>query len=156
MYKVLTIGLALLAPIVGIAGPASVSENLIGLTTPNGKTASDMLDLWFNQHKPGEAFDRYVSRTDITDHHGKNTVHSFEKIRAEEIKITGTKIHFDIKQIIAQGDLVFAHVYVTHIDEPKFGGDLIEIMRFKDGKMVEHWNIHVPIEQDPSVYFGTQ
>lgn len=131
----------------------AASNDLIGLSTPNGKIAADMLNLWFNEHKPGEAFDKYVSRTDFTDHYGKETSHSFEQVRATEIKITGTNLHFEIKQIIAQGDLVFAHIHVTN-GKSELGNELVEIMRFKDGKMVEHWNIHTPLQVDAATFFG--
>jgi predicted SnoaL-like aldol condensation-catalyzing enzyme len=127
--------------------------DLIGLTTANGKLAAKMLDLWFNEHNPGEAFDKFVSRTDFTNHTAKETSHSFEDVRAEEIKITGTNLHFDIKQIVAQGDLVFAHIHVIN-GHAVYGRELVEIMRFKDGKMVEHWNLHGPLDQDPVTFFG--
>lgn len=134
----------------------AASTDLVGLSTQNGKLAADMLDLWFNQHKVGEAFDKYVSRTDFTDHFGKDTfTHAFEKVRATEIKITGDNLHFDIKQIVAQGDLVFAHIHVTN-GKSEFGNELVEIMRFKDGKMIEHWNLHTPLQQESTLFFGAQ
>ena len=141
------------AALLAACGAHAASNDLLGATNENGRIAADMLDLWFNQHNPGEAFDKYVSRTDFTDHFGKETSHSFEQVRATEVKITGTNLHFDIKQLVAQGDLVFAHIHVTN-GKPGFGNELVEIMRFKDGKMVEHWNLHVPLEQDAATFFG--
>jgi predicted SnoaL-like aldol condensation-catalyzing enzyme len=132
---------------------APAGDDLVGLTTANGKLAAKMLDLWFNEHKPGEAFDKYVSRTNFVNHTGKETSHSFDDIRTEEIKITGTNLHFDIKQIVAQGDLVFAHIHVINGHSVN-GRELVEIMRFKDGKMIEHWNLHGPLDDDPDVFFG--
>ena len=49
----------LLAGTTATAAPAD--DNLAGLQTENGRLARDFVDLWFNQHKPEEAFDRYVS-----------------------------------------------------------------------------------------------
>lgn len=143
----------LMASVLAVPAAQAASDDLIGLTTPNGKLAAEMLNLWFNEHKPGEAFDKYVSRTQFADHFGKQTNHSFEDVKATEIKITGSNLHFDIKQIVAQGDLVFAHIHVTN-GKPGFGNELVEIMRFKDGKMVEHWDLHVPLEQDASTFFS--
>jgi predicted SnoaL-like aldol condensation-catalyzing enzyme len=154
MSKVLSRVLLMVCLAAGSA--AADSPDLIGLSTRNGKLAADMLDLWFNQHRPADAFDKYVSRTDFTDHFGKDTLtHSFEQVRASEIKITGSNLHFDIRQIVAQGDLVFAHIHVTN-GKPGFGNELVEIMRFKDDKLVEHWNIHVPLETDADDFFGRQ
>jgi predicted SnoaL-like aldol condensation-catalyzing enzyme len=141
--------LALCAPV--WSEPAA--DDLVGLSTANGKLAAQMLDLWFNQHRPADAFDQYVSRTEFVNHYGKESPQGFEQTRATEIRITGTDLHFDIRQIIAQGSLVFAHIHVTN-GKPGYGGELVEIMRFKDGKVVEHWDIHVPLEQDAAVFFG--
>lgn len=53
-------------------------------------------------------------------------------------------IDADVKRIIAQGDLVFAHVhYVT------FNQAGVDIFRFKDGKIVEHWDVLQLIPDDP-------
>lgn len=143
---------ALLPPCVHAATEA---EDMVGLTTRNGKLAAEMLDLWFNQTKPGEAFDKFVSRTDFTDHYGKNTsTHAFEQVKASETKMTTPDIHFEIKKLVAQGDLVFAHILVTSPRTGQYGNELIEIMRFKDGKMTEHWDMHVPLQQDAKQFFG--
>lgn len=135
------------------AAATAGSDDMIGLKTANGRIAAKMLDLWFNEHKPGEAFDKYVSRTDLTTHTPQKTTHSFEDTKAEEIQMTGTNLHFDIKQIVAQGDLVFAHIHVMN-GKSEYGRELVEIMRFSKGKMVEHWDLHVPLEQDPTAFFG--
>jgi predicted SnoaL-like aldol condensation-catalyzing enzyme len=146
---------AALVLVSAVVSAAPSSDDLVGLSTPNGKLAAQILDLWFNQHRPADAFDQYVSRTEFVNHYGKDAPQNFEQTRAVEMKITGTNLHFDIKQIVAQGSLVFAHVHVTN-GKPGYGGELVEIMRFKAGKMVEHWDVHVPLEQDPAQFFGGQ
>lgn len=133
---------------------ATEAEDMVGLAARNGKLAADMLDLWFNKTRPAEAFDKYVSRTEFVDHYGKNTTRSFEQVKAAEVKMTTPDIRFEIKQIVAQGDLVFAHILVTSPRTGEFGNELVEIMRFKDGKMVEHWDIHTPLQQDARQFFG--
>ena len=50
------------------ASPAPKDDSLIGLTTPNGKLVYDFINLWFNERKPAEAFDKYVSRTRYMNH----------------------------------------------------------------------------------------
>jgi hypothetical protein len=64
-----------------------------------------VLDLWFNQTRPGEVFDKVALRTDFTGHCGKNTsTNPFEQVRASATKGTTPDIHFDIKRLVAQGD----------------------------------------------------
>ncbi|MFT3907041.1 MAG: nuclear transport factor 2 family protein [Steroidobacteraceae bacterium] len=150
----LLLGLCATGALLATAQAGTEAQDMVGLQTANGKLAAEMLDLWFNQTKPGEAFDRYVSRDDFTDHYGKNSTHSFEEVKAAEIKMTTPDMHFQIKQIIAQGDLVFAHVLVTSPRSGQFGNELVEIMRFKDGKVTEHWDLHVPLQQDAREFFG--
>ncbi len=45
----------------------------------------------------------------------------------------------EIKQVIAEGDLVVLHVHSTRGDGP--GRAIVDIFRVKDGKVVEHWDV---------------
>jgi predicted SnoaL-like aldol condensation-catalyzing enzyme len=45
----------------------------------------------------------------------------------------------DIKQVIAEGDLVVLHVHSTRGDGP--GRAIVDIFRVKNGKVVEHWDV---------------
>jgi predicted SnoaL-like aldol condensation-catalyzing enzyme len=48
--------------------------------------------------------------------------------------------HGDIKQIIAEGDLVALHVHSTRGDGTP-GRAIVDIFRIADGKVVEHWDV---------------
>lgn len=140
------------------AGPVcAADDNLIGLTEPNGKLAYDFINLWFNEHKPREAFDKYVSKTDYMNH----TVYSatlkrktFEEEKEDEAKITPAKARFEIQQIIAQGPLVFIHIHAFGQPKDPDGDELVEILRIQDGKIVDHWDMWTAMKPDSAVFAG--
>jgi predicted SnoaL-like aldol condensation-catalyzing enzyme len=45
----------------------------------------------------------------------------------------------EIKQVVAEGDLVVLHVHSTRGDGP--GRAIVDIFKIKDGKVVEHWDV---------------
>jgi predicted SnoaL-like aldol condensation-catalyzing enzyme len=142
----------------GAAAAAPADDNLAGLETANGRLARDFVDLWFNQHKPEEAFDRYVSHDHYMNHAvysaSVNEPKSFEQEKQEESRATpsgGT--HFDFKQIIVQGSLVFLHIQVVHA-APDPGSELVILLRIRDGKITDHWDLHAPLKPDSAVFAG--
>ena len=50
------------------------------------------------------------------------------------------KQHGDIKQVIAEGDLVVLHVHSTRDDNTP-GRAIVDIFRLENGKVVEHWDV---------------
>lgn len=53
---------------------------------------------------------------------------------------------YEIKRVIAEGDLVMLHVH--GIGGPNAHGDaVVDIFRVEDGKVVEHWDIIQPIPE---------
>jgi predicted SnoaL-like aldol condensation-catalyzing enzyme len=166
------------------AAPASGSDpngNLVGLETANGRLVYDFIDLWFNKHQPNAAFDKYVARTGYMNHavYGATTAtanRTFEQEKAEEARVAGPTTHFDVKQIVAQGNLVFVHIAATQGPAgepaganpaaparpaaPMPGGDgkgpdeMIMILRVNNGKIVDHWDMHVPTNSDSVVFAG--
>lgn len=160
LLPVLVTGLCLsgAALAAGASGqPGGVDDNLIGLTTPNGKLAYDFINLWFNEHKPREAFDRYVSRDNYMNHAvysaSVNQHKTFAQEREEEARATGAPSHrFEIKQLVSQGSLVFAHIHVTIPGQP--GNELVMILRVRDGKVTDHWDLHEKLKADSAVFAG--
>jgi len=131
--------------------------NLSGLLTPNGRIVFDFLTLWFNDDQPGAAFDKYVSRDNYMDHAvysaSTSKKQSFDEEKAAESRITGPGIHFEFMQMVAQGDTVFSHIKVTNPRNP-VGSEMIEIEKLKNGKITDHWDIHVPLKPDSEVFLG--
>jgi predicted SnoaL-like aldol condensation-catalyzing enzyme len=146
----------LLAGTTATAAPAN--DNLAGLQTENGRLARDFVDLWFNQHKPEEAFDRYVSHDNYMNHAvysaSVNEPKSFEQEKQEEARVTPSSgSHFDFKQIIVQGSLVFMHIHVVHAAADP-GNELVILLRIRDGKITDHWDLHAPLKADSAVFAG--
>ncbi|MEZ4682923.1 MAG: nuclear transport factor 2 family protein [Caldilineaceae bacterium] len=55
-------------------------------------------------------------------------------------------MNITIKRVIAEGDLVAAHVQIMLAPEnPGMAG--VEIYRLADGKIVEHWNVLQPVPE---------
>ena len=53
---------------------------------------------------------------------------------------------YEIKRMIAEGDLVVIHAHVTNSPEDR-GVAVVDILRFEDGKAVEHWDVIQPIPE---------
>jgi predicted SnoaL-like aldol condensation-catalyzing enzyme len=146
---------------VALAAAASAADdNMIGLSTPNGKLVYDFVNLWFNEHKTDEAFDKYVSK----DHYMNHAVYdasvnkhpSFEEEKIAEARAVPPGSRFEFKQLIAQGSLVIAHIHAfqdgSKKDDP--GDEMVMILRVRNGKIVDHWDLHVPLKPDSAVFAG--
>jgi len=54
--------------------------------------------------------------------------------------------HYEVKKIIAEGDLVVLHLHGKSGLHP-FGESVIDIFRVENGKVVEHWDVIQPIPE---------
>jgi predicted SnoaL-like aldol condensation-catalyzing enzyme len=54
--------------------------------------------------------------------------------------------HYEVKKIIAEGDLVVLHLHGKSGLHP-FGESVVDIFRIEDGKVVEHWDVIQPIPE---------
>jgi predicted SnoaL-like aldol condensation-catalyzing enzyme len=193
-------GLTVLGMLAGLAQAHAASPsapdpdgNLVGLKTANGRLAYDFINLWFNEHQAEAAWDKYVARHGYMNHAVYNATtktanRSFEEEKADEARAAGPGTVFKIKQIVAQGNLVFVHIAASHGEggqgaatgvpgpapasagapnaaAPAPGGpgpqgdgkgddELIMILRIHHGKVVDHWDLHVPTNSDSVVFAG--
>lgn len=175
------------------ASPPDPNGNLIGLKTANGRLVYDFIDLWFNEHQAEAAWDKYVARHGYMNHAVYNATtktvnHSFAEEKAEEARAAGPHTVFKIKQLIAEGNLVFVHIAASHGEggqgpatgdqaaapppatgagagPPGPGGpgpqgdgkgddEMVMILRVHHGKIVDHWDLHVPTNSDSVVFEG--
>lgn len=137
------------------ADKAPVDDNMIGLTTPNGKLVYDFINMWWNEKKGVEAWEKYVSHDNYVNHavySAKRGVKvSFEEEKNTEGNMsTKSTSRFEVKQLVAQGSLVFAHVLAVKPDNP--GSELVMIFRVRDGKIIDHWDIHEALKEDSVVF----
>lgn len=145
---------------IGLAADPAADPNMIGMNSENAKVAIGWLDLAFNKNKMAEAFDKYIAREGYVNHsvYGASTKkkQSFEEQKAAEMKAVPPGARFEFKQVIAQGDLVMVHIH-AYADPPKaekWGDEIVEILRVKNGKIVDHWDIHAPLKEDSMVFVG--
>ena len=63
------------------------------------------------------------------------------------LRATFPDLRADVKRIVAEADLVVAHVH--GVREPGTRGSaIVDIFRFEGGKIVEHWDVIQPIPED--------
>jgi predicted SnoaL-like aldol condensation-catalyzing enzyme len=105
----------------------------------NARVAADLLDLAFNQRQVAAAFERYVGPT-YTQHNPTVPDGKSEAIKTLTDGLKTMKVHYDIKRVIADGDLVAVHSHVT-IGADDRGMAVVDIFRFEQGKVVEHWDV---------------
>jgi predicted SnoaL-like aldol condensation-catalyzing enzyme len=56
------------------------------------------------------------------------------------------QLRIDIKRVIAEGDLVVAHLLITMAPENR-GMAGVDIFRLQNGKIVEHWDVLQPVPE---------
>ncbi|MGC3982406.1 MAG: hypothetical protein QM808_14245 [Steroidobacteraceae bacterium] len=156
------IATALLVASMGLAQAAdkpaaakSTDDNMIGLTTENGKVVYNFINEWWNEKKGAAVWEKYVSRENYENHavySAKKGVHpSFDEEVAAEVKIANASTtRFEIKQLVSQGSLVFAHIHA--IPKEGLGRQLVMILRVRNGKITDHWDIHEALKEDSVVF----
>jgi predicted SnoaL-like aldol condensation-catalyzing enzyme len=63
-----------------------------------------------------------------------------------QFKESFPKHHYEVKRVIAEGDLVVLHLHGKSGLHP-FGESVVDIFRIEDGKVVEHWDVIQPIPE---------
>src|SRR5580698_995018 len=53
---------------------------------------------------------------------------------------------YEVKKVIAEGDLVVLHLHGMHGPNPQ-GESVVDIFRIENGKVVEHWDVIQPIPE---------
>jgi len=157
LRKILASGSGCIAALFAGAAFAADPMNMAGADTPEAKVAMAWVNLAFNEHQMGEAFDKYVSRDNYMNHASgasskdKQTF-AFEK--AYEIRFFPPASRFEIKQVFAQGEYVVLQIHAFHGPEDRLGDELVEFLRVQRGKIVDHWDLHIPVREDSLVFAG--
>ena len=107
-------------------------------------TVLAFFDLAFVQRDAVAAADRYLGET-YTQHNP--TVPDGPEVFKQFIPqwlATVPELTFDIKRVIAEGDLVALHYHLkTSPDD--LGTAIVDIFRVEDGRVVEHWDVLQPV-----------
>ncbi|MGC3981361.1 MAG: ester cyclase [Steroidobacteraceae bacterium] len=163
----------LIALFVSILATATVfAANDAKTLEQNKAIALGFINTYFNDHKPREAFTKYASPR--FHHHaqwaGSGTPeqivqHNIES--AEKMLSNGANTKREIKQVIAEGDLVMIHSHATGNPNdgqeivnvkkggqkgPKTGDTVINVFRIENGKIAEHWEVSQPTTDLKDVY----
>jgi predicted SnoaL-like aldol condensation-catalyzing enzyme len=112
----------------------------------NKQTVIDFIHRAFNDKQPDDAVARYVGA-----HYIQHDPQSADGAQAFVQMASGFAGHFpqlriETKRVIAEGDLVAAHVLIQMTPEDR-GMAGVEIYRLADGKIVEHWNVLQPVPE---------
>ncbi len=138
----------------------------------NKAVATSFLETIYNQHQPRKAYEKYASAR--FHHHaqwsGPGTPEEIVKHNIESSETMVKKFpqqKLEIKQVVADGNLVFVHSYysngpgvgeeITNAKKgnqkgPKTGEQVVDIMRIENGKIVEHWEVSQPTTDLGDVY----
>lgn len=129
-FATLFAGAALLAGLTSVAHASDVSD-------ANRATMRAFVDTAYGQKQVRKAYEAYVA-PDLVQHN-PNIADGREAAIVElEGLLKNPAAHFDVKQLIVDGDMAAVHF------RGSLGGDMganvVEWFRLKDGKIVEHWD----------------
>lgn len=79
--------------------------------------------------------------------HNQNVPPGKETLR-QAFKKGLDNVSTDIKRMVAEGDLVVVHHHFK-LDPNSLGLAVIDIFRIQDGKIAEHWDVMMPIPENP-------
>jgi predicted SnoaL-like aldol condensation-catalyzing enzyme len=113
-------------------------------TDLNKKIVWDFYNLAFNKRKPTEAARLCLDPTYLQHNpHVADGAAAFA-IFFEEYFKTHTEGSIELKRIIAEGDLVTIHVH-SKSNPNDIGRAVVDWFRLKDDKIIEHWDVGMPV-----------
>ena len=110
------------------------------------RTVVGLLDTAFNQKKPKEAWARYggpyYKQHNPTAADGKEAILGLLNAWLPTVP----RLHYDIKRIVSHGDMVVVHSHVTTGPDDR-GNAVVDMFRLENGKVVEHWDVGMPVPE---------
>lgn len=112
----------------------------------NKQTVINFITRAFNEQQPADAVATYVGAQYIQhDPQSADGAAAFIQM-ANGFAGQFPQMKIAIKRVIAEGDLVAAHVQIMLAPEiPNMAG--VEIYRLAEGKIIEHWNVLQPVPE---------
>ncbi len=123
-----------------IDNPVTYSEEI---EAANQQIAVDFLNLAFNEGDLNTALENYVDENYIQ--HNPLIPDGIEPIKQAFESGNIPALCYDIQNIAAQNDLVVVHSKVTSTEGISA---VVDILRIRDGKLVEHWDVVQPVPPD--------
>ena len=118
-----------------------MSQSLAGpLQEGNKSLALDFYELAFNQHKPTEAAQKYLS--DQYVQHNPNHANGAEAFAMDFEKYLKEHPNYRVRfaHVFADGDIVILHSH-HRAAENDLGRAIIDLIRVENRKIVEHWDV---------------
>lgn len=135
-FNSMALALAWIAMAIVLPGAAAAAD--AGKLEQNKKVVTAFYDAAINQ-KNYDAAVKYLGaeykQHNPTAADGKEGLKGF----IDFLKARFPNQRGEIKQVVAEGDLVVLHVHSTRGEGP--GRAIVDIFRVKDGKVVEHWDV---------------
>ena len=105
----------------------------------NKRIVREFADMMINQRRPEVAVSKYLG--DLYIQHEPGVLDGIEGCLKFHQKMLEDypNLRFEIKQMIAEGDLVAVHLHMVR-NEGDRGVASIDIFRLENNKLVEHWN----------------
>jgi len=110
-------------------------------------TVLAFFDLAFVQRQAAQARERYMGDVYIQHNPGAPDGPDLFVEFIGQFQAMAPDMTFDIKRVIAEGDLVVLHYHLTMTPDD-LGRAVVDIFRVEDGRIVEHWDVlqDVPAE----------
>jgi predicted SnoaL-like aldol condensation-catalyzing enzyme len=136
------ITLTLAAATLALMTPA-VNGSDAGQLEENKKIVIEFYNKALNQ-KDFEAASKYLGPAYIQ--HNQNAADGREGLRSfiRYLREKFPNAHSEIRRVFADGDYVILHVHAVRVRGTR-GIAIVDIFRLKDGKIVEHWDVHEDI-----------
>ena len=123
----------------------------MGSDAPSAQDAKrlvlDFFDFAFVQRKAAEAAERYMGAVYIQHTPMAPAGPELFVEFIGQFQAMAPEMRFDIKRVVAEGDLVVLHYHLTMTPDDR-GRAVVDIFRVQDGQVVEHWDVlqDVPAE----------
>jgi len=136
------ITLTLTAAILALMAHAVYGANA-GRQEDNKKIVMEFYDKAINQ-KDFEAASKYLGPVYIQ--HNQNAADGREGLKGFiwYLRDKFPNAHSEIKRVFSDGDYVILHVHAVRVRCTR-GIAIVDIFRLKDGKIIEHWDVHEDI-----------
>ena len=106
----------------------------------NKEVVLGFLRLAFGEKRPADAFAEYVG-----DDYVQHNPHAPARADASAEYLAGFVARFpelslDVRRVVAEGDLVCTHS-LMRLTPGSRGSAIADVMRVRDGRIVEHWDV---------------
>jgi predicted SnoaL-like aldol condensation-catalyzing enzyme len=115
----------------------------------NKQRALEFFEIAFNQKRPEDAVrafmgDPYIQHNPGADDGQENSIAAINGFVSQFPELS-----VEVKRVVAEDDLVAIHHHLRTSPEDR-GIAALDIFRFRDGKIVEHWDVLQPVPEKPA------